>query len=1009
MNLPASSDRRRAAKRLSSRLFLVALAPLVACASPLGCGSDATRAEPDPGEDAGAARAPLVVSTTFASFTPGAPVALPLGLPASDSTVVDGATVYFVGGLEPAADALTLGYSDPSITSSYDAIHGVLTIRGAASSATYVGAILPTVQFATTSTSLQPRMVSWSVGADVFNSPTSSYAYHWVSNATAAGADASTYCPTLAFYGASGYPAAPRSPEQQRLIDLAVAHGSGATGAALCTAASQGFVCQFGPPALTALTQISTGNALFVPDCTTVGNLDTCNLTNFCAVTATPSCQPDPCLSATTVAKCRATTYGCVWDARGFCLRQTCPVLGESDCSANPSCVWERTPNPAHCVPASCAAHTTSCECAAAPDCTWTSNGQCVGVSEASCAPTDYVVIVQNSGLYGASALAAEALRKWALGLRLDGESYGASGTGTEDRLAVFYATSTANGTFVNGVQASPQSYFTSNLLDVEAMFDWVVRQPANTAPMSTVYNVAKSATSSAGRKRVIVGLFDKVPTTTVSTASLGGNAIALVANPLPASVSTASYAAFASSPASSWVLPVTPDEAPTALSGLCKVGNVLHATWAPEDCSSIGSAADCATDASCEWDYAKKACVVSHCRAICDGTACNADPRCTAASGSCLGKVCAGTSPTCSETPTPSCLAGTPTPAASCSAPTCSWNGASSTCGPAACAADVTMCSCLSDPSGCTWSASAGCAKPCTPATTCPVGQNCGTAPDGCGGTIACGSCSAPQTCGGGGSANVCGCTPATTCPAGQNCGTAPNGCGGTIACGSCAGGTTCAANVCVAVAVDAGADGVGDALPSDAVADGSTASDADVGVDATGDVAADASGGTDADAAPIDATTDAAPIDATTDAAPIDATTDTASDAAADAVAFDGASSDAATDGATDAPADVSATDSALADDTSDAGSEAAAEDATSDAPAEGGGDDAAAADATTGGGGGEGGTQSGGCGCRATSRATDLGAIPFGIAVALLVRRRRRSTRVTRAKRVTRGSMR
>ncbi|MGH7438492.1 MAG: metallophosphoesterase, partial [Polyangiaceae bacterium] len=72
----------------------------------------------------------------------------------------------------------------------------------------------------------------------------------------------------------------------------------------------------------------------------------------------------------------------------------------------------------------------------------------------------------------------------------------------------------------------------------------------------------------------------------------------------------------------------------------------------------------------------------------------------------------------------------------------------------------------------------------------------NCGTIPDGNGGTINCGVCTAPQTCGGGGTANQCGCT-IKTCPAGNqgdSCGSMPNGCGGTLSC-SCAGGETCSA----------------------------------------------------------------------------------------------------------------------------------------------------------------------------------------------------------------------
>jgi hypothetical protein len=45
-----------------------------------------------------------------------------------------------------------------------------------------------------------------------------------------------------------------------------------------------------------------------------------------------------------------------------------------------------------------------------------------------------------------------------------------------------------------------------------------------------------------------------------------------------------------------------------------------------------------------------------------------------------------------------------------------------------------------------------------CTPATHCPAGENCGTAPNGCGGTISCGTCAGSTTCGGGGTPNVCG-----------------------------------------------------------------------------------------------------------------------------------------------------------------------------------------------------------------------------------------------------------
>ena len=91
--------------------------------------------------------------------------------------------------------------------------------------------------------------------------------------------------------------------------------------------------------------------------------------------------------------------------------------------------------------------------------------------------------------------------------------------------------------------------------------------------------------------------------------------------------------------------------------------------------------------------------------------------------------------------------------------------------------------------------------ASSCTPTTCAAQGKNCGSIPDGCGGTLTCGTCSAPQTCGGGGTPNVCGatCTPTTCAAQGKNCGSISDGCGGTLTCGTCGSGQTCTNNVCV------------------------------------------------------------------------------------------------------------------------------------------------------------------------------------------------------------------
>lgn len=98
-----------------------------------------------------------------------------------------------------------------------------------------------------------------------------------------------------------------------------------------------------------------------------------------------------------------------------------------------------------------------------------------------------------------------------------------------------------------------------------------------------------------------------------------------------------------------------------------------------------------------------------------------------------------------------------------------------------------------------------------CTPLTVANCGPSqCGVIPDGCGGTVDCGTskCTAGQVCGGAGQANLCAappCTPLTACPAGLNCGSIANGCGGLVECGgpnACQNGQICGGggvgNVC-------------------------------------------------------------------------------------------------------------------------------------------------------------------------------------------------------------------
>jgi hypothetical protein len=90
------------------------------------------------------------------------------------------------------------------------------------------------------------------------------------------------------------------------------------------------------------------------------------------------------------------------------------------------------------------------------------------------------------------------------------------------------------------------------------------------------------------------------------------------------------------------------------------------------------------------------------------------------------------------------------------------------------------------------------GACSTCTPTTCEAQGKNCGQIADGCGQPLDCGACTAPQTCGGGGAANVCGCGAATCTSLGKQCGSWPDGCGETLICGPCPANQFCCNGTC-------------------------------------------------------------------------------------------------------------------------------------------------------------------------------------------------------------------
>jgi hypothetical protein len=133
---------------------------------------------------------------------------------------------------------------------------------------------------------------------------------------------------------------------------------------------------------------------------------------------------------------------------------------------------------------------------------------------------------------------------------------------------------------------------------------------------------------------------------------------------------------------------------------------------------------------------------------------------------------------------------------------------GPCSTCVPSTCEEQAVQCGATSDgcgnpldcggcgpPPGCCEAVTSptifwSCGFGCEIASCADLGVSCGIVPDGCGESLDCGACTAPETCGGGGKHGVCGvgsCTPLTCADQGYQCGPAGDGCGGVLHCGSC------------------------------------------------------------------------------------------------------------------------------------------------------------------------------------------------------------------------------
>jgi hypothetical protein len=173
-----------------------------------------------------------------------------------------------------------------------------------------------------------------------------------------------------------------------------------------------------------------------------------------------------------------------------------------------------------------------------------------------------------------------------------------------------------------------------------------------------------------------------------------------------------------------------------------CVDSQTRRSYGAPGTCTAAGKCRYVFTDLACP-----SGCAVGRCES-CQPTTCAAKGvQCGPLDDGCGGTLgCGG----CGTASAPACTSAT-------TSRTFSLPGSCTAGGTCTFVTQDTAC-----PGGC--DAATGRCKVCVPATCQALGKNCGTLPDGCGGTLNCGTtCPTGQTCGGGGVANVCG--PAGSC----------------------------------------------------------------------------------------------------------------------------------------------------------------------------------------------------------------------------------------------------
>jgi len=175
--------------------------------------------------------------------------------------------------------------------------------------------------------------------------------------------------------------------------------------------------------------------------------------------------------------------------------------------------------------------------------------------------------------------------------------------------------------------------------------------------------------------------------------------------------------------------------------------------------------------------------------------------------------------------------VCGGTTPPPTCTKVTCADQGITCGSAPDGCGGTIASCGVCVAPSVCSTGGKCS-SSSCSPTTCTALGYTCGSWSDGCGGTLNCGPC-VTGTCGGGGTPGKCGgatCTPTNCATLGYDCGSWPDGCGSTLNCGTCVapgtcggggtpgkcGSSTCTPKTCSALGYECGlwADGCGGSL---------------------------------------------------------------------------------------------------------------------------------------------------------------------------------------------------